>query len=109
MSAKLLVVPLVAAFALAAVASAALADRGRGRGGDHDEALAAVEARQALPLSVIFEIALGVVPGEIIEVELEREDGRLVYEVDVLTSTGRLRQVEIDARTGEVLGVEDED
>lgn len=87
----------------------AAADQGRGRSGDHDDALAAVEARQSLPLTRIFQIAQTAVPGEIIEVELDREDGRLIYEVDILTSTGRLRQVEIDARTGEVLDVEDED
>lgn len=109
MSVKLLVTPFIAVLVAASVASPALADRGSGRGGDHDDALAAVEARQALPLSRIFEIAQGAVPGEIIEVELDREDDRLIYEVDILTSTGRLRQVEIDARTGEVLEVEDED
>lgn len=98
-----------AALTLAAITSVAMADQGRGRHGDHDDALAAVEARQALPLTRIFQIAQTAVPGEIIEVELDRDDGRLIYEVDVLTGTGRLRQVEIDARTGEVLEVEDED
>lgn len=106
---KFLIAPLGAALTLAAIATTAMADQGRGRSGDHDDALAAVEARQALPLTRIFQIARTAVPGEIIEVELEREDGRLIYEVDILTSTGRLRQVELDARTGEVLEVEDED
>lgn len=109
MSWKLLLAPLGAALTLAAITSVAMADQGRGRHGDHDDALAAVEARQALPLTRIFQIAQTAVPGEIIEVELDRDDGRLIYEVDILTSTGRLRQVEIDARTGEVLDVEDED
>lgn len=105
---KIFVSYLVAAVALA-MAAPALADRGHGRSGDHDDALEAVEAREALPLTRIMEIALHTVPGEIIEIELDREDGRLIYEVDVLTRTGRLRQVEIDARTGQVLEVEDED
>jgi uncharacterized membrane protein YkoI len=109
MSWKLLIAPFGAALTLAAITSVAMADQGRGRHGDHDDALAAVEARQALPLTRIFQIAQTAVPGEIIEVELDRDDGRLIYEVDVLTGTGRLRQVEIDARTGEVLEVEDED
>ena len=86
-----------------------MADRGRGRHGDHDEALTAVETRQALPLTRIFQIARTAVPGEIVEVELDREHGRLIYEVEVLTSSGRVRKVEIDARTGDVLEVEDED
>lgn len=99
---------IIALCALAA-APVAFADRGHGRDGDHDEALRAVEARESLPLGRIFDIALGAVAGEIVEVELDREDGQLIYEVDVLTRTGRVRQVEIDARTGAVLDVEDED
>ena len=43
------------------------------------------------------------------EVELDTEHDRLIYEIDILTQTGRLRQVEIDAETGAVLEVEDED
>ena len=109
MSRRFFLVSLGAAFALAAVSPVALADRGRGRRGDHDEARAAVEAREALPLTRIMEIAQRTVPGEIVEVELEREDGRLIYEVEVLTRTGRVRKVEIDARSGRVLDVEDED
>ncbi|MGE0739987.1 MAG: PepSY domain-containing protein [Hyphomonadaceae bacterium] len=84
------------------------ADRGRGRGGDHDEALEARERREALPLPRILDIARSAVPGDPIEVELEREDGRLIYEVEILARNGRVRKVEIDARTGAVLEVEDE-
>lgn len=99
------------ALAAMAIATSAMAHQGRGRGrdGDHDEARAAVEAREALPLTRILEIARRAVPGEIVEVELEREHGQLIYEVEVLTRTGRVRKVEIDARSGRVLDVEDED
>lgn len=101
---------LILAAAIAALsASPALADQGSGRSGDHDDARRAVELRQALPLARILEIAQGAVPGEIIEVELDHEHDRLIYEVDILTQTGRLRQVEIDAQSGAVLEVEDED
>jgi uncharacterized membrane protein YkoI len=92
--------------ASAAFAAPALASDRRG---DHDEALTAVEQREALPLTRIMGIAQGVVPGEIIEIELERDDGRLIYEVQILARTGRVREVEIDARSGVVLRVEDED
>lgn len=105
-----MILPVVAALALAAAAAPlAVADQGRGRSGDHDDARRAVELRQALPLSRIMEIAQQAVPGEIVEVELDRDDGKLIYEIDILTQTGRLRQVEIDAETGAVLEVEDED
>lgn len=102
-----LVAPLVALALGSLLAPPALARRGRG--GDHDDARAAVAAREALPLTRIVEIAQRAVPGEIVEVELEHEHGRLIYEVEVLTRTGRLRKVEIDARTGQVLEIEDED
>jgi len=99
----------LAALALAALApGAASADRGRGRGGDHDDALDARARREALPLPRILEIARGAVPGEVLEVEIEREHGRLIYEVEILSRSGRVRKVEIDARTGTVLEVEDE-
>lgn len=100
---KKLLALLMAAIALS-LAPPALADPI-----DHDEALRAVEARQALPIARIMEIAQRAVPGEIIEIELDRDDDTLVYEVEVLSSAGRVRKVEIDARTGAVLDIEDED
>ena len=96
---------LLAIAASMAFAAPAFADRR----GDHDEALTAVEQRAALPLPRIMSIAQGAVPGEIIEVEIERDHERLIYEVKILARTGRVREVEIDARTGAVLRVEDED
>ncbi len=106
---KKLIAPLFAALALSMASPVLAADRGSGRSGDHDEALRAVEARQALPIARIMEIALQAVPGEIVEIELDRDDGRLIYEVEVLTGGGRVRKVDIDARTGAVLEIEDED
>ncbi len=50
-------------------------------------------------------IALQAVPGEIIEMELEVENGRLVYEIDILTSFG-VYEVEVDAYTAEILEIE---
>lgn len=96
------------ALAAALAPAEALARRGRGRGGDHDEARDALEHGEALPLAEILPLALRAVPGEILEIELEREHGRLVYEIELLARTGRVRKVILDARTGAVLGVEDE-
>ncbi|MEQ1617644.1 MAG: PepSY domain-containing protein [Terricaulis sp.] len=100
---------LIALAALLAPAEA-LARRGRGRGrsGDHDEAREALEHGEALPLAQILSLALRAVPGEILEIELEREHGRLLYEIEILARNGWVRKVILDARTGAVLGVEDE-
>ena len=102
---------LLSAFAALALPTDALArqGRGRGRGGDHDEAREAVERGEALPLSEILAIVRRVEPGEVIEVELERDHGRLEYEIEVLTPRGRVRKVTLDARTGAILENEDED
>lgn len=100
----------LAAFAalLAPPEAAARRGRGRGRGGDHDEAREAYERGEALPLARVLPLALAAVPGEILEIELERQRGRLVYEIEILARNGRVRKVILDARTGAVLGVEDE-
>ena len=48
-------------------------------------------------------------PGDVIEVELESDRKQaLVYEIKILTRTGRVREVRIDARTGAVLSTEDD-
>jgi uncharacterized membrane protein YkoI len=48
------------------------------------------------------------VGGEAIEAELEKEDGKFVYDVDVQTPTGTM-EVSIDPKTGTVLSIEPED
>ncbi|HOF94768.1 MAG TPA: PepSY domain-containing protein [Clostridia bacterium] len=51
------------------------------------------------------EAALEQVMGQVTEVELETEHGRLVYEVEIVTDFGKY-EVRVDAYTGEVLDVE---
>ena len=47
--------------------------------------------------------------GEILEIELEEDDGRLVYEIRYMTREGRRREAYVDARTGRILSSEDDD
>lgn len=54
-------------------------------------------------------IALERVPGEIIEVEIEMENGRLQWAIDIRGTDGKLYDVEIDANTGAVLQAIEED
>ncbi|MCI0429979.1 MAG: PepSY domain-containing protein [Rhodospirillales bacterium] len=46
--------------------------------------------------------------GEVVGVELDRQDGRYVYEFKVITSAGRLREIYVDALTAELLKSEDD-
>ena len=45
-------------------------------------------------------------PGQVVEAELEAENGALVYEVKVVSASGETQEIEIDAQSGEVLGSE---
>src|SRR5690625_2155239 len=55
-----------------------------------------------------IDIALEQFPGVVDEVELDEEDGRLIYEIEI-EGHGEEAEFEIDAYTGEVLVVEIED
>lgn len=68
----------------------------------------AVDRGELLPLPRILELALAEVPGDVVKTKIDSEDGRLIYEVKVLTKTGRVREIELDARSGEILTVEDD-
>ena len=75
---------------------------------EHEEIRAALQRGEVLPLAKILAIAQEKVPGDVLEVELENERGALVYEIKVLTESGRVREIKIDARQGTVLEIEDD-
>lgn len=78
-------------------------------GHDHDLARAALERGEILPLAKILERVGGQVPGEILELELEREDGVWVYELKVIAPDGRLLEVLVDAAQGQLLDEQEDD
>jgi uncharacterized membrane protein YkoI len=61
------------------------------------------------PLSDIVAAVNAKVPGEMLEVELELEDGSYVYELKLLRPDGRVQEVEADAATAKILKIEDDD
>ncbi len=66
-------------------------------------------AETGLTEEQVIAIALAEVPGEVQEVELEREDGMQVYEIEILSTDGVDMEVEIAAATGDVLEIERDD
>ena len=54
------------------------------------------------------QITLVRVPGQVLHVDLDMENGVLVYEVYILTAQNRVYEVEINARTGRIIKVEQE-
>lgn len=89
---------------LSLIAGPALADRD-----DHDRARRALEAGEVLPLSEILAAVEAAQPGRVIEVELERDDGRWIYELELVAPDGRLVEIEIDAATADILDIEREE
>ena len=99
------------AVATALVAALALVPAGMVTAGkdDHVEARRLLQRGEILPIARILEAVKRHTPGDVIEVELEREDGRWEYEVDVLATDGRVLKVTLNAKTAAVLKVEDDD
>ena len=77
---------------------------------DHDEALRLRQEGVIRPLEALIATAFARYPGaELLEAELEEEDDVLVYEVELLTTEGIVRELELDARDGRILKDEVED
>ena len=67
-------------------------------------------AKQAkLTMEQAREIASKKAEGSIEERELEKEHGKLVYSFDIRNSKGTITEVQVDAKTGEVVNIEEED
>jgi len=94
---------LLAALLAAVPARHALADKD-----DHIEARELLQRGEIVPLARILDVVQQRVPGDVIEVELDREDGTWRYKVKVLTPTGRVRKLYLDARNGAVLKIKDD-
>ncbi|WP_425998680.1 PepSY domain-containing protein [Caulobacter sp. DWR1-3-2b1] len=75
---------------------------------DHDAARAALARGEVLPLTRILAIAEQRAPGEVIEVELEEDHGRLKYDLKILARSGRVLELELDAKTGATLKLEED-
>ncbi|EGJ20283.1 hypothetical protein RSWS8N_19024 [Cereibacter sphaeroides WS8N] len=76
---------------------------------DHEAARRGVERGEMVPLGSLMP-RIEREFGRVLEVELEEaDDGRMVYEFEILRSDGRLIEVDVDVVTGLVVEVEDEE
>jgi uncharacterized membrane protein YkoI len=86
-----------AVFALAATLVAVMP--GNLRADEHDAMRHAVERGEIRSLAEILAALRGKLPGEVAGVEIERKNGRWLYEFRVVDNKGRLFEVYVDART----------
>lgn len=84
---------LITLFSCLAISASAHADSDD----DHERAHRARMAGQIKPLSEVLRDLARQHPGQVLEVELERDHGTWMYEVKVLTPEGRVRKLKVDA------------
>ena len=94
---------LLIAFMLLGPLHAAFADD------DYMEAKRLLETGEILPLEDLLKNLRQTFPGIILDIELEREDHQIVYEVELLGKDGIVREIYINARTGKVLSIKEDD
>ena len=76
---------------------------------DHDEAKRLLDSGDILALEIVLQKVREIQPGKILEVDLEIERGKKVYEIELLTPDGNVLELLFDARTGKHLSTEKED
>ncbi|HEX4878277.1 MAG TPA: PepSY domain-containing protein [Limnobacter sp.] len=64
---------------------------------------------QILPLANILGKAREIRPGRVLDVDLDKHDGRYIYDIEWLDPQGRVWDMEFDARTGQLLDLEQDD
>ena len=72
---------------------------------DHNQARAAMESGQVLPLKTVLDQLERQRPGKVLEVELERKGNGWVYEIKQLEAGGQLVRIKLDARTAQIINI----
>ncbi|MGE8066362.1 PepSY domain-containing protein [Pseudomonas sp. NPDC089569] len=71
---------------------------------DQDQALRLRQQGVILPLEQLLQLALDRYPGaKLLEAELEQKHGTYIYDVELLTAEGVVRELDLDAATGRLL------
>ncbi|GGA27341.1 hypothetical protein GCM10011384_15830 [Psychrobacillus lasiicapitis] len=63
---------------------------------------------QRITIEQAMQVARRQVPGQVIHVDLDMENGLLVYEVFISTAEGRVYQVDVNAKTGVIVDIDQE-
>lgn len=71
---------------------------------DHDRAHYALAQGTILPLSTMLPGLERQFDARLLSAELDSNDGRLVYEFEMITPRGHILELTVDASTGDVIG-----
>lgn len=75
-----------------------------------DAARKALASGEILPLKTMLDLLEKALPNHnIIKVKFEQDDGLYIYELKVIDEKGVIREVEMNAKTGEILDIEVDD
>ena len=94
---------------LLAVSPAALVSPATAKDLDHDDAREMVQSGDIMPLETLLNQVGKSHPGKVLEVEMERKRGRVIYELEVLDKDGQVWELRFDAASGRLLKQERED
>jgi len=75
----------------------------------HDEAQRLQASGAIVPLEQVLEQARARMPGRLLELELEREHGMLIYEIEIIDADGIVWELEFNAVNGEFLRLKQDD
>lgn len=78
-------------------------------GHEQEEVRSLTQQGDILPLEQVLQAARQQRTGRILETELERDDGRYIYEFEILDESGQVWEMKFDASSGELLEEERED
>ena len=90
------------ALALSLVPHGCLAD-------DMDRVRELRSTESIMPLSQLLQAVEKQYPGTLLEVELEEEKGKVIYEMDILGKDRAVHSIKVDAITGTILSVDVDD
>ncbi|MDZ7752811.1 MAG: PepSY domain-containing protein [Gammaproteobacteria bacterium] len=75
----------------------------RARRDDHHAARELVRNGRILPLRQVLGMAEGHQAGRVLEAEFEKDDGRYIYEIEIVDDNGIVWELEMDAMDGNLL------
>ncbi len=76
---------------------------------DYIEARRLLDSGKILPLEIILKNVKQILPGKVLEVELEKKGKQNVYKMEILGTDGVIKEIYINAKTNKLLFIKKDD